>query len=63
MWAVLFLYCVLQLHRLIVFGETLITSSVKDSYYNMETVFPDDIEDMLFDNFNIAFGLTAFDDD
>ena len=63
MWSVLFLYGGLQLHRLTVFGETLITSSVKDSYYTKETVFPDDIEDRLFDNFNIAFGLTAFDGD
>ena len=29
----------------------------------METVFPDDIDDRLFDNFNITFGLTAFDGD
>ena len=63
MWAVLLLYGGLQLNRLIVYGETLITSSVKDSYYNMEIVFPDDIEDKLFDNFNIAFGLTAYDGD
>ena len=40
------MYGGIQLYRLKVFGETVITSSVKDSYYTQEEVFPDEIEDL-----------------
>ena len=43
---VLIMYGGLQLQRLIQFGETVVTSSVKDSYYTMDQVFPDDIENL-----------------
>ena len=42
----LLLYGGLQLQRLIQFGETVVTSSVKYSYYTMDDVFPDDIENL-----------------
>ena len=47
--------------RLWKFGETVVTFSIKDSYYSMEDVFPDDIDDLEYDNFKIAFGITAYD--
>ena len=54
-------YALLQLHQLKSFGETVITSSEKESHYDFEYAFPDDIEDLYYDNFNIAFGITAYD--
>ena len=49
------------MHRLMQFGETVVTSSVRDSYYQMEQNFPDDIKDLYFDQFEIAFAITAYD--
>ena len=34
---------------------------MKDSYYHMNDIFPDHIEDLKFNNFSIAFGITAYD--
>ena len=45
------------------FGETVVTTSVKDSHYTMDDVFPDDIENLQHDNFQLAFGITAYDGD
>ena len=61
MYTILFLYGALQLQRLHGFDETVVTNSMKDSYYSMDDVFPVDIEDMQYDNFQIAFGITAYD--
>ena len=49
------------MHRLIEFGETVVTTSSKDLYYSMDDVFPDDIEELQSDKFDIAFALTAYD--
>ena len=49
------------MHRLIEFGETVVTTSSKDLYYSMDHVFPDDIEELQSDKFEIAFALTAYD--
>ena len=40
-------YALLQFHRLHSFGETVITSSEKDSFYDFNTAFPDSIDDIL----------------
>ena len=56
-------YALLQFHRLHSFEESVITSSEKDSFYDFNTAFPDGIDDILADNFNIAFGITAYDGD
>ena len=61
MYTLLILYGGLQLTRLWKFGETVVTLSVKDSYYNMDNIFPDHIEDLKFNSFSIAFGITAYD--
>ena len=45
-WILIAIYGGLQLYRLKVFRETIVTSSVKDSYYTFEDVFPDEIEDL-----------------
>ena len=57
------MYGSLQLQRLHAYEETVVTSSVKDSYYTEDDVFPDDIENMQYNNFQIAFGITAYDGD
>ncbi len=49
------------MERLLVFGETVVTMSVRDSHFTPENVFPLDIEALEDDNFNIAFALTAYD--
>ena len=46
--------------RLVMFGETVVTMGVRDSYYTPEDVFPYDVE-LSYDGFDLAFGLTAFD--
>ena len=51
-------YAALQLHRLQKFGETVVTSSETDSFFDYENAFPKDITDLHYDNFNIAFGIT-----
>ena len=61
MYCLLIFYGAMQMHRLIKFGETIVTTSVKDSHYDMEEVFPDDIVDLVSDKFQIAFALSAFD--
>ena len=43
------------------FGDTTVTMSQKEFYHTMEEVFPTDVDDLEFRNFQIAFGLTAFD--
>ena len=47
MWIMLISYALLQFHRLHSFGETVITSSEKDSFYDFNTAFPDSIDDIL----------------
>ena len=44
------------------FNETTVTTSSKDLYYDMEEVFPDDVEDLRYDKFDIAFALTTYDE-
>ena len=61
MYCILIFYGIMQMHRLMQFGETVVTSSVRDSYYQMEQNFPDDIKDLYFDQFEIAFAITAYD--
>ena len=46
MYIILFLYGALQLQRLYEFNETVVTMSVKDSYYSMDDIFPTDVENM-----------------
>ena len=48
------------MQRLIVFGETVVTMSVRDSHFTFDNVFPfpDAFENQDFD---LAFGLTAYD--
>ena len=47
--------------RLVSFGETVVTMSVRDSYFSPEDVFPYDVDDLIFDGFDLAFGLSAYD--
>ena len=47
---------------MIEFGETTVSTSSKDRYYDMEEVFPDDIEELRHDKFEIAFALTSYDE-
>ena len=47
--------------RLVSFGETVVTMSVRDSYFSPEDVFPNDVDDLIFDGFDLAFGITAYD--
>ena len=61
MFCVLVFYGIMQMHRLIQFGETIVMSSVKDSYYTMHQAFPEDIEELQYNKFQIAFALTAYD--
>ena len=44
------------------FGETTVTTSSKDLYYDMEEVFPDDVEELRYDKFEIAFAFTSYDE-
>ena len=57
------MYGSLQLQRLHEYEETVVTSSVKDSYYTEDNIFPDDVENMQYNNFQLAFGITAYDGD
>ena len=57
---VLIFYGSLQMQRLAIYGETVVTMSLRDSYFTPEDVFPDDIE-MIHSDFNIAFAFTAYD--
>ena len=58
----LLFYGSLQMQRLVVFGETVVTMSIKDSFFTPENEFPlEDTEDNL--DFNLAFGLTAYDNE
>ena len=58
---VLLFYGSLQMQRLAIYGETVVTMSVRDSFFSPEEVFPDDIE-LIHSDFNVAFGFTAYDD-
>ena len=60
MLLILCFYGALQMSRLVMFGETVVTMSVRDSYYTPEEVFPYDVE-LSYDGFDLAFGLTAYD--
>ena len=61
MSCILIFYGILQMHRLIKFGETIVMTSVKDSYYTFNDEFPNDIEELQYRKFQIAFALTAYD--
>ena len=50
----------LQIERLAIYGETVVTMSVSDSYFSPEETFPSDVG-LIFSGFNIAFGFTAYD--
>ena len=60
-YLLLLLYGGLQVIRLYQFGESVVTFSVKDSYYSMDHVFPDTIQDLRYSDFHLAFGLAAYD--
>ena len=49
------------MQRLAMYGETVVTMSVRDSYFSPEDVFPDDLSELTFSNFNVAFGFAAYD--
>ena len=51
MSCILIFYGILQMHRLIEFGETIVMTSVKDSYYTYQDEFPNDIEELQFKKF------------
>ena len=57
---VLIFYGGLQIQRLAIYGETVVTMSVRDSNFSPEEVFPTEIE-LIHSDFNIAFGFTAYD--
>ena len=42
------------------YGETVVTMSLRDSYFNPEQIFPMDI-DLIDSDFKVAFGFTAYD--
>ena len=63
MWALIVFYGSVQLHALYNFGGTNISTSFIEFYYNQDTRFPQEIENLEFPNFQIAFGIAAFDDD
>ena len=63
MIGILVIYGVMQMHRLVIFGETVVTSSKKDTFYAMLDLFPDEIEDLQSTKFDLAFGITAYDGD
>ena len=48
------------MQRLAIYGETVVTMSVRDSYFTPEEIFPDEIE-LIYTDFNIAVALTAYD--
>ena len=48
------------MQRLAIYGETVVTMSVRDSFFNPEEIFPDEIE-LIHSDFNVAFGFTAYD--
>ena len=50
------------MHRLAVYGETVVTMSVKESFFTPEEIFPAGIE-LVNQDFNIAFGFTAYDNE
>ena len=57
---VLIFYGGLQIQRLAIYGETVVTMSLRDSFFNPEEIFPDEIE-LIYSDFNVAFGFTAYD--
>ena len=59
---ILIFYGALQMSRLVSFCETVVTMSVRDSFFSPEEVYPYDVEDLTYDGFDLAFGLTAYDD-
>ena len=48
------------MQRLAIYGETVVTMSIRDSFFTPEEVFPQEI-DLLHKEFNIAFGFSAYD--
>ena len=63
LYIMLISYALVQFYSFQTFNETVITSSEKEAYYDFNYAFPDDIDDLVYDNFNIAFGITAYDGD
>ena len=63
MWTLIVMYGSVQLHSLYQFGATDITTSFVEYFYTQDTRFPQEIEDLEFPNFQIAFGIAAFDND
>ena len=51
------LYGSLQIMVLYQYGDTTVSMSYKDSYYSMDIQFPREIDDLHYENFQIAFGL------
>ena len=63
MWSLIVMYGSVQLHSLSQFGATDITTSFVEFFYDQDTLFPQEIDDLVFPSFQIAFGLAAFDED
>ena len=63
LYIMLIFYALVQFYSFQSFEETVITSSKKEAFYDFNYAFPDDIDDLVYDNFNIAFGITAYDGD
>ena len=60
MYSLILLYGSVQFHSLYWFGATDVTTSFKEFHHSQDTLFPDQIADMEFANFQVAFGLTEF---
>ena len=57
---ILAFYGSLQMQRLAIYGETVVTMSTRDSFFSPEQVFPHEIE-LLHSEFSVAFGFSAYD--
>ena len=49
------------MQRLAIYGETVVTMSIRDSHFTPEQIFPEEIEQLIHSDFNVAFGFTAYD--
>ena len=63
MWSLILMYGLIQLHSLSYYKATDITTSFVEFFYDQDIQFPQEIDDLVFPNFQIAFGLAAFDED
>ena len=63
MWTLMILYGAVQLHSLYQFTGTNISTSFIEFFYTQDNRFPQEIENLEFPGFQIAFAIAAFDDD